>query len=69
MFKFEYFCEVDKAFHMIFLAFSDNVINVDKKEARRVIWVEEDCLKRDVLKNPEKYTTMFFIGMKKFFNL
>lgn len=67
LFKIKYFSANDKAFHKIFLAVSDDKIIYDKDEIQFVEWIDEDILKKDILKNPDKYTPVFVLGMKKFF--
>jgi len=69
LFKIKYFSINDKAFHKIFIAVSDDKIVYQEEEIQFVKWVEEDFLKNDILENPDNYTPIFIIGMKKFFKL
>ena len=69
LFKIKYFSKNDKAFHKIFIAYSDEKITCEKDEIQFVKWFEEDFLKKDILENPDNYTPVFIIGMKKFFKI
>lgn len=44
-------------------------VKVDKNEIAEYKWIDFEELKKDVKKNPDKYTPWFKLELKKFFNL
>jgi len=68
LFKYSSFDKLDKAFRAVFIGESDNKIKPDKREMTEIKWIFADELKKDINKNPNKYTFPFLIGMKRYFS-
>lgn len=66
LFIYKFFNEIDKSFHAVFIAKSDFPLRLDKNEIQSIKWISLEDLKKDILKNPEKYTPPFLEGIKIF---
>ena len=58
----------DNVFHRIFYATSDEPITIQKEKIDWVQWVKAQDLKNDIEKNPDKYSHIYRMGMKIYFD-
>jgi len=68
IFKYPFFDTFDKAFHALFAARSEKEVKPDSREMSEIKWIPAKELKRDIQKNPQKYTPPFVEGMRKYFS-
>lgn len=57
----------DKVFYAVYIGKSDDKIRFEENEITKIEWVPADKLRKDIEKNPEKYTPTLVEGMKKYF--
>jgi len=50
LFILKYFDEVDKTFAAAFIGRSDGEIKPDEKEIQKIVWINADKLKKDIMK-------------------
>lgn len=67
LFTYPFFDTYDKAWHCIFIGISDKTIQLDTREIQKVVWMNADALRKDIIEHPDIYTPPFIEGMKKYF--
>lgn len=67
LFIYPFFDILDKAWHCVFTGKTDQKIKPDNIEMQKIIWIDIDQLKRDIIKNPKIYAPPFLKGIKIYF--
>ena len=57
----------DKAYHSVFIAKTNQQLNLDYEEIESVEWISMEKLKEEFSNNPKKFTPQLLVGLKKFF--
>lgn len=68
LFTYPFFDKSDKAWHCVFIGKTDEKLTPDAKEIQKIVWVDADKLKEEIIKDPAKYVPPFIEGMKLFFS-
>ena len=67
LFVYKYFDKLDKSFHALFYGKSDKKLIIDKNEISLTKWILPEKLKKDLLKNPDKYVPHVRFGLRRYF--
>lgn len=67
-FEIQNFRPDDKVFHRIFFATSDEAVTYQEEEVSAVQRIQKEILKEDIDKNPDTYSPLFLMGIKRYFD-